>query len=127
MEYLVGLREVHSQQHKRKSHAPRNSVGDVVIIHDDQPRAMWKLGIVDELLVGADGEKRAAVLRVLGKSLKCLRRPVQKSYPLEIAVATTEQYEQNSELEPDLETELEHDTNTTQERNPVPHCNPLIR
>ena len=38
-EYLVGLREMHCQP-KRKSHAPRIAVGDVVIIHDEQPRAM---------------------------------------------------------------------------------------
>ena len=60
-EYLVGLREMHCQL-KKKLHAPRISIGDVVIIHDDQPRAMWKLGIVEELLIGADGQYRAAVL-----------------------------------------------------------------
>ena len=60
-EYLVGLREMHCQL-KKKLHAPRISIGDVVIIHDDQPRAMWKLGIVEELLIGADDQYRAAVL-----------------------------------------------------------------
>ena len=90
-EYLVGLREMHCQP-KRKSHAPRIAVGDVVIILDEQPRAMWKLGIVEELLIGADGENRAAVLRVSnqGRASKCLRRPVQRLYPIQMAVTTTE-------------------------------------
>ena len=43
-EYLVGLREMHCQINK-KSHAPRIAIGDVVIIHDDQPRALWKLPV----------------------------------------------------------------------------------
>ena len=47
---------------------PQVSIGDVVIIHsDDQPRGMWSLGRVEELLVGNDGEARGAVLRVAGK------------------------------------------------------------
>ena len=49
-------------QHRRKSHSPRITMGDVGIHSDDQPRAMWKLGKVKELLVGADGESRAAVI-----------------------------------------------------------------
>ncbi len=87
---------MHSQL-KRRSHTPRISVGDVVIIHNDQPRAMWKLGLVEELLVGADGEKIAAVLRVSGqeRELKRLRRPVQKLHPIEMAVESTEQNVKN--------------------------------
>ena len=58
---------MHSQ-YKRRSHAPRITVGNVVVIHcDNQPRGMWKLGRVEELLTGADGEHRAAILRVAGK------------------------------------------------------------
>ena len=91
-EYLVGLRERHCYL-RRKSHAPRIAIGDVVIIHDDLPRAMWKLGIVQELLVGADNEIRAAILQVSSRgraSTSCLRRPVQKLYPIEMTVKTAE-------------------------------------
>ena len=47
---------------------------------------MWNLGKVEELLAGADGECRAAVVKVAsqGRSVKYLRRPVQRLYPLEI-------------------------------------------
>ena len=76
------IREVHKQcEHKRLSSGPRVSVGDVVIIHDDnQPRGMWNLGRVEELLVGNDGEVRGAVLRMAGQGRKAkhLRRPVQR-------------------------------------------------
>jgi hypothetical protein len=85
-EYLVELREAHRQR-GRNSHAPRVSVGDVVIIHsDDQPRGMWNLGKVEELLIGSDGEARGAVLRVAGpgRRAQLLRRPVQRLYPLEM-------------------------------------------
>ena len=94
---------MHSQL-KKKSHAPRIAVGDVVIIHDEQPRAMWKLGNVEELLIGADGENRAAVLRVSGQGgvSKHLRRPVQRLYPIEMAVRLTE---------------LEHEHNIVPEEN----------
>ncbi len=87
-EYLVGLREMHSH-YKNPPHTPRVVVGDVVIIHsDDQPRGMWKLGKVEELLTDPDGEHRAAVLRVAGqgRAAKRLRRPVRRLYPLETSV-----------------------------------------
>ena len=64
-EYLLGLREVHRRP-KGNSSAPRVSMGDVTIHSDDQPRGMWKLGRVKELLIGADGEARGVVLRVAG-------------------------------------------------------------
>ena len=86
-EYLVGLREVHMRR-QRKSSSPRVSVGDIVIVHnDDQPQGMWKLGRIEELLVGADHEVRGAVLRVArqGRQAERLMRPVQKLYPLELS------------------------------------------
>ena len=82
----MGLREVHMRR-QRKSSSPRVSVGDIVIVHnDDQPRGMWKLGRIEEL-VGADHEVRGAVLRVArqGRQAERLTRPVQKLYPLELS------------------------------------------
>ena len=102
-EYLVGLREMHSQ-YRKKSHAPRIAVGDVVVIHsEDQPRALWKLGVVVELLVGTDGENRAAVLRVAGqgRTTKHLHRPVQRLFPIEMAVMASEQEKKTPEPGPE--------------------------
>lgn len=115
-EYLVGLREMHSQ-YRKKSHAPRISVGDVVVIHsDDQPRAKWKLGVVVELLVGTDGENRAAVLRLAGqgRTTKYLRRPVQRLFPIEMAVMASEKEEKPSEPGPEM------NLKTNSEPNPDP-------
>ena len=85
--YLVEPREMHSH-YKGSSWKPRVVVGDVVVIHnDDQPRGMWKLGKVEELMTSPDGEQRAAILRVSkGRTAKHLRRPVQRLYPLEMSV-----------------------------------------
>jgi hypothetical protein len=94
-EYLVELREAHKQCGKN-SKAPQVSVGDVVIIHsDDQPRGMWNLGRVEELMIGNDGEARGAVLRVAGRGrrAKRLQRPVQKLYPLEMPTPDNKQLE----------------------------------
>ena len=85
-EYLVELRESHKLFNKW-SNAPRVSVNDIVIIHEDnQPRGTWPLGRVEEVLRGRDGEERAAVVRVAGGGRKAQRlcRPVQKLYPLEM-------------------------------------------
>ena len=89
-EYLVSLHEMHGH-YKKVSHAPRVAVGDVVVIHSDkQARGQWKLGRVEELLTGPDGQHRAAVVRVAGqkRTAKHLRRPVQKLYPVEMSVST---------------------------------------
>ena len=83
-EYLNELREAHKNRGKN-SNAPRVSVDNVVIIHKDgQPRGMWKLRVVEELLVGRDQEVRAAVLRVpgrehlTGQSRNCIQLRSQK-------------------------------------------------
>ena len=117
-EYLVELREAHKQcKRNRSSSGPRVAVGDVVIIHDDNlPRGMWNLCRVKELLVGNDGEVRGAVLRVAGQGrrARCLRRPEQKLYPLEMSTQdketeTSPEPTGNPPAEPDdLTQEAEH-------------------
>ena len=53
------------------------------------PRGLWKLGRIQELLTGRDGQTRAAVVRVALRDRQhvLLRRPVQLLYPLEIREA----------------------------------------
>ena len=78
-EYLVELRESH-RYHKGSSSALQMSVGDVIIIHNEnQPWGFWKLGRIEETLTGPDGEIRGAVLRVSGRGGKTtlLHCPVQ--------------------------------------------------
>ena len=49
-ECLVELRDSHR----------RSSVGDVVVVHGDQPRGMWRLGRVERLTEGTDSLVRGA-------------------------------------------------------------------
>ena len=88
-EYLNNLREVHAHISKRHptDNKPQISVGEIVIIKDDhQPRGLWKLGIVQELMEGRDGQTRAAVVKVASRDQQhmILKKPVQLLYPLEI-------------------------------------------
>ena len=89
-EYLLELRESH-RYHRGRANSSQVSVDDVVIVHStEQPRAFWKLGRVEEVLVGKDGEKRGAVVRVAGGGRKStlLQRPIQLLYPLEVRQET---------------------------------------
>ena len=61
--------------------------GDVVLVHDDiLPRLKWKLGLVTEVYVGADGLVRSAEVKI-GKVLT--NRPISKLYPLEVTAQDT--------------------------------------
>ena len=40
------------------------SVGDVVLLKDDNKRKFWRFTIVGELLAGTDGQIHAAIIRV---------------------------------------------------------------
>ena len=61
-------------------------VGDVVIIYDESPRGLWKLGIIEKTLKGRDKEVGGEVVRVGSGSQPSsfLRRPIQRLYPLEV-------------------------------------------
>ena len=85
-EYLLELRNSHRNVTRHSSNRVV-SIGDVVIVHDeDQPRGKWRIGKVETLVTGSDGHVRGAVVRVKTKAgrLTRLRRPVQRLYPLEV-------------------------------------------
>jgi len=81
-EYLTSLREFH-----RASGNNRQTVrkGDIVLIHDDTPRATWKMGIVEELITGGDSIVRAVTLRT---ATGLTNRPITRLYPLELNVGS---------------------------------------
>ena len=83
------MRETHRRAHSGEGDLI--SVGDVVTIHDDAPRGLWRLGLIEEKIRGRDGHVRGAVVRVKsGSGLSAfLRRPIQKLFPLEIHAETT--------------------------------------
>ncbi|KAL9955946.1 hypothetical protein ACROYT_G037352 [Oculina patagonica] len=62
------------------------SAGEVVLVHEDNgKRSNWKMGKVEELIVGKDKEVRGVKLRVITKGKPIfVNRPVQKLYPLEV-------------------------------------------
>lgn len=78
-EYLTALRDTYRNMHK---HNPRvwPQRGDIVLIHSESPRIMWKLGKVSELYPGPDGNIRVVQLKT---SAGDIVRPVVKLYPIE--------------------------------------------
>ncbi|XP_032227954.1 uncharacterized protein LOC116611647 [Nematostella vectensis] len=59
----------------------RVKIGDVVQIHSEKKRLKWKLGVVEDLIRGADGCVRAVTLKTAKGHTN---RPISKLYPLEI-------------------------------------------
>uniref|UniRef100_A0A1X7VMC7 DUF5641 domain-containing protein n=1 Tax=Amphimedon queenslandica TaxID=400682 RepID=A0A1X7VMC7_AMPQE len=84
---ILSFRERYTREQKSCSSPRKIKVGDVVIVHsDEQARSFWKLGRVEEIIAGADGNARGGVVRLLsrGKQTTLLKHPVQKLIPLEI-------------------------------------------
>ena len=78
-EYLLGLREAHRHLQTPKGGTSNAAVGDIVTVHDDKHlRGLWKLGRIEKLLPGADGNARGAFIRVQSKGRSSvLKRPLQ--------------------------------------------------
>ena len=86
-EYLLELQESHHHSPHQGGEPSHIAVGDIVIVHDENyPRGLWKLGKVESLLPGADGNVRGAFVRVQssGQRSSLLKRPIQRLYPLEV-------------------------------------------
>ena len=81
-EYITGLREAHRMKERKPNIIDQ---GDIVLIHEDNvKRNWWKIGVIENLIKGKDGEIRGAQVRKSGKGKpEILNRPVQKLYPLE--------------------------------------------
>ena len=84
-EYLSELRE-HHKRNVTKGGAIVE-IGDIVTVAEEGvSRGKWRLGKVEELITGKDGEIRGANVKVLTKKGKpmYLNRPVKKLYPLAV-------------------------------------------
>ena len=91
-EYVRSLREQHRLTGAKET--PHPSLGDVVIIKEDQkPRNVWKLAVVKRLITGRDGVVRAVQLKT-GNGY--LERAIQHLFPLELNCDV----EQTSHLNP---------------------------
>ena len=81
-EYLINLRENHKVK-LQKFNRPQIQLKDAVIVEEErQSRSMWRVGLVEELLQGKDGQIRGAKVRV-PKTNSILKRPVNKLYLVE--------------------------------------------
>ena len=89
-EYLSSLREQSNARNKGNA-VQEISVGDIVLLKNDSTnRIHWKIARVEELIPGADGKVRAAIVMV-GNSDKrptYLRRVIQHLIPIEVKSST---------------------------------------
>ena len=86
-EYLTELRDSHRKLYHGRAGSPSIAIGDVVIVHDESlPRGFWKLGVIEEVISGKDGQVRGATVRSHSSDKKLIRlnRPIQLLYPLEV-------------------------------------------
>ena len=60
--------------------------GSVTVYDEGHLRGMWRLGRIEDLIVGADEKIRRVCVRTMSKKghSKVLRRPIQHIYPLEV-------------------------------------------
>lgn len=85
------------------------SIGDIVLIHDeDHPRIFWKMGKIEDLIKGADGVVRGAIVRS-GSKLALLKRPIQRLFPLEVSSNPGSTCLSTDHVESEQEVSLEKD------------------
>ena len=90
--YLSELRQSNIYRKNRTVDEPQVAVGDIVLISGEVlPRAEWKMGRIEKLIMGRDGKIRGAMLRTTSKSGKgtIIHRPLQKMIPLEVNTMVT--------------------------------------
>ncbi|XP_064097296.1 uncharacterized protein LOC135208730 [Macrobrachium nipponense] len=82
-EYLQSLRDRHYfNGDPTQPFQTKIKVGDVVLVHNDTPRCMWKLARVIQLMPSSDGLVRVVKLQTSNGETT---RSVDKLYPLEVS------------------------------------------
>lgn len=81
-DYLLSLRERPQRKLKEQwAQSPLSpNVGDVILIKDDLPRGMWRIGRIHELVSSRDGQIRSANVSL--PTNKIIGRPVNQFYPV---------------------------------------------
>ena len=81
-EYIIRLRE-YQKIVQPNDNLPRINIGDIVIVHEKfQPRTLWKMGIIEDVIKGSDGHTRATVV-IISKSNSLIKRPMNLLYLIE--------------------------------------------
>ena len=85
-EYLLELRDIKQKMYKNSKTQQEIQIGDIVLIEEDKvKRNNWRIGRVNKLFNGRDGNVRGAEILVANKqSSGKLNRPVNKLYPFEV-------------------------------------------
>ena len=66
---------MHAELKSKKTQSPYNAqVGDVVLIKDNLPRGVWRMGRICELFKSRDGQIRSAKVKISFR--KILGRPL---------------------------------------------------
>ena len=105
-EYLIDLRESHRCRSEETSDA---KVGDVVLIHEDNvKRNQWKMGLIDDLIQGKDGQIRGAKVRIISRGKPdFIDRPLQKLFPLEVCDGTERNVDRGERKKSEVNIETE--------------------
>ncbi|CAF0950310.1 unnamed protein product [Didymodactylos carnosus] len=80
-DYLLSLRERKNGNKIRRVACDVPQVGQAVLTKENLPRGLWKIGLVQRILPGVDGEVRSAVVRT--PKSKQFNRSIKLLYPLE--------------------------------------------
>ena len=84
--YLLALRERDCNLQKKCPKHPK--VGQIVLVHDDSPRLLWKMAKILSLNQSPDGHVRSVSLRMAGGTVTT--RPTIKLYNLEVMEEETD-------------------------------------
>ena len=92
--YLTSLRG--SQKLTKSKKEPKLMVNDIVIVYDKrQPRHLWKLGRITELIIGKDDVIRGAKLKLGTGAI--IQRPLNLLYLLEVRNFTKNVDDENND------------------------------
>ncbi|CAF1573923.1 unnamed protein product [Didymodactylos carnosus] len=80
-DYLLSFRERKNENKIRGAACDVPQVDQAVLIKENLPRGLWKIGLVQRILPGPDGEVRSAVVRT--SKGKQFNRSIKLLYPLE--------------------------------------------